>query len=58
MLSGEAIGKAAPRALELRTQDGTFALRGADVEVRRSPTTTGAGSGLTVVKVNAGMRAY
>jgi len=53
MLSGEAIGKAAPRALELRTQDGTFALRGADVEVRRSPATTGAGSGLTVVKVTA-----
>src|SRR5882762_924163 len=36
MLSGEAIGKAATRALELRTQDGTFALRGADVEMRRS----------------------
>src|SRR6266850_64608 len=54
MVSGEAIGKATPRALELRTQDGTFALRGADVEVRRTPATTGAGSGLTVVKVNAG----
>jgi hypothetical protein len=54
MLSGEAIGKAAPRALELRTQDGTFALRGADVEVRRMPATTSAGSSLTVVKVNAG----
>jgi hypothetical protein len=54
MLSGEAIGKAATRALELRTQDGTFALRGADVEVRRSQATGGTGSGLTVVKVNAG----
>jgi hypothetical protein len=54
ILSGEAIGKAATRALELRTQDGTFALRGADVEVRRSQATTGAGSSLTVVKVNAG----
>jgi hypothetical protein len=54
MLSGEAIGKAATRALELRTQDGTFALRGADIEARSSQGTAGAGSGLTVVKVNAG----
>jgi hypothetical protein len=54
MVSGEAIGKAATRALELRTQDGTFALRGADIEVRRLQATAGAASGLTVVKVNAG----
>jgi hypothetical protein len=51
MVGGEAIGKGSARALELRTPDGTFALHGPDIEVRRSQAT---GPGLTVVKVNAG----
>jgi len=52
MVGGEAIGKAATRALELRTPDGTFALRSPDVEMRRSQAV--GGPSLTVVKVNAG----
>jgi len=52
MVGGEAIGKAATRALELRTPDGTFALRGPDIEMRTSQVT--GRPGLTVVKVNAG----
>src|SRR6267378_6743073 len=52
MVGGEAIGKAATRALELRTPDGTFVLRSPDVEMRRSQAV--GGPSLTVVKVNAG----
>ena len=51
MIAGEAMGKTATRALELRTADGTFALKGADVEVKKLAT---AGSNLTFMKVNNG----
>jgi hypothetical protein len=47
VIDGDAIGKINTRELELRTGDGTFALKGADVEVK-------AGSDLTIMKVNAG----
>jgi hypothetical protein len=53
MIGGEAIGKVATRALELRTADGTFALKGADVEVKKLGTQV-AGSNLTYLKVNNG----
>jgi hypothetical protein len=51
MIAGDAMGKTATRALELRTADGTFALKGADVEVKKLGTTA---SNLTFVKVNNG----
>jgi hypothetical protein len=51
MIAGDAMGKTATRALELRTADGTFALKGADVEVKKLAT---AGSNLTFMKVNNG----
>jgi len=51
MIGGEALGKVATRALELRTSDGTFSLKGADVEVKKGA--SGA-SNLTFMKVNNG----
>jgi hypothetical protein len=55
MLGGEALGKAATRGVELRTFDGIFALRNADIEVRTPPPLAGGiDASLTVVKLNAG----
>ena len=50
----EAIGKPEKRAVELRTPDGTFALRGADIEAERQPLATATDASFTVVKLNAG----
>src|SRR5262249_34764517 len=47
---GAAIGKTNGRPIDLRTPDGTLALRGADVELKK----TGAGPSTTIMKVNAG----
>jgi len=55
MLGGEALGKAATRGVELRTFDGIFALRNADIEVKTPPPLAGGtDASLTVVKLNAG----
>jgi len=54
MLSGEALGRPEKREVELRTADGVFALRGADIELRKSPVSATSGSGLTIVNLNAG----
>jgi hypothetical protein len=54
MLSGEALGGPEKREVELRTIDGVFALRGADIELRTPPVSASGGSGLTVVNLNAG----
>ena len=55
MVGGEALGKAATRGVELRTFDGIFALRNADIEVRTPPPLAGGSdASLTVVKLNAG----
>jgi len=55
MLGGEALGKAATRGVELRTFDGIFALRNADIEVKTPPPLAeGIDASLTVVKLNAG----
>jgi hypothetical protein len=54
MLDGETVGKATTRTLELKTTDGSFALRGADIEVKTPvPGATG-DSNLTFVKLNVG----
>jgi hypothetical protein len=53
IVAGEAIGKLATRALELRTSDGTFTLRNVDIEVKK-PDTAATGSSLTYMKLNAG----
>jgi hypothetical protein len=50
MIGGDAMGKIATRLLELRTSDGTFSLKGADVEVKKLGTTIAP----TLMKVNAG----
>jgi len=52
-LSGEALGKPAGKGLELRTVDGIFAVKGADVEAKRLDA-AGGGQALTYVKPNAG----
>ena len=52
VIGGEAFGKAVTQPIELRTSDGTFVLRSADVEMKKSvagPTPT-----RTLVKLNAG----
>jgi len=55
MVGGEALGKAATRGVELRTFDGIFALRNADIEVKTPPPLAGGSDAtLTVVKLNAG----
>ena len=55
MVGGEALGKASTRGVELRTFDGIFALRNADIEVRTPPPLAGGtDASLTVVKLNAG----
>src|SRR6267143_2166726 len=55
MVGGEALGKAATRGVELRTFDGIFALRNADIEVKTPPPLAGGSdASLTVVKLNAG----
>jgi hypothetical protein len=54
MLDGTAIGKATTRALELRTTDGRFALKGADIEVKTPPRSASGASSLTFVKLNVG----
>jgi hypothetical protein len=55
MVGGEALGKAATRGVELRTFDGIFALRNADIEVKTSPPLAGGtDASFTVVKLNAG----
>ena len=55
MVGGEALGKAATRGVELRTFDGIFALRNADIEVKTPPPLAGGtDASLTVVKLNAG----
>jgi hypothetical protein len=53
IVAGEAIGKLTTRALELRTSDGAFALRNADIEVKK-PDTASTGPSLTYMKLNAG----
>jgi hypothetical protein len=53
MIGGEAIGKPMTRPVELHTADGSFALRNADVEVKKSGTPN-TPSALTMMKVNAG----
>jgi len=53
MLDGTAIGKATTRALELRTTDGRFGLKGADIEVKAPPRGRGTDSS-TFVKLNVG----
>jgi hypothetical protein len=53
MIGGDALGKAATRALELRTADGTFALKGADVEVKKVGGVV-SGANPTFMKVNNG----
>jgi hypothetical protein len=47
MIGGEAIGKPMTRPVELHTADGSFALRNADIEVKKSGTEL-------LMKVNAG----
>src|SRR5712664_1446947 len=47
MLDGVTIGKPVNRTLELRTTDGRFALRGADIEVKAPPRGTSGGASLT-----------
>jgi hypothetical protein len=54
MLDGVTIGKPVNRTLELRTTDGRFALRGADIEVKAPPRGTSGGASLTFVKLNVG----
>jgi hypothetical protein len=54
VVGGEAIGKPEKRAVELRTPDGAFALRGADIEAKRQPLATATDASFTVVKLNAG----
>jgi hypothetical protein len=55
MVGGEALGKAATRGVELRTFDGIFALRNADIEVKTPPPLAGGtDASLTIVKLNAG----
>jgi len=54
MLSGEALGGPEKRGVELRTVDGVFALRGADIELRKAAVSASSGSGLTIVNLNAG----
>ena len=55
MVGGEALGKAATRGVELRTFDGIFALRNADIEVKTPPPLAGGSdASLTLVKLNAG----
>jgi hypothetical protein len=54
MLSGEALGGPEKREVELRTTDGIFALRGADIELRKPPVSASGDSGLTIVNLNAG----
>jgi len=54
MLSGVALGRPEKRELELRTADGVFALRGADIELRKPPVSATSGPGLTIVNLNAG----
>jgi hypothetical protein len=54
MLDGATIGKPGPRTLELRTTDGNFALKGADVEVKTPPRSASGASSLTFVKLNVG----
>lgn len=53
MIAGEALGKVEKRTLELRTADGTFNLKGADIEVKKVGSAV-AGSNLTYMKVNNG----
>lgn len=52
-VSGEAVGKPAAKPIELRTTDGIFAIRNADVEAKKLDNVAGA-PGLTYVKPNAG----
>jgi len=54
MLDGATIGRPGPRTLELRTTDGNFALKGADVEVKTPPRSASGASSLTFVKLNVG----
>jgi hypothetical protein len=54
VLDGETIGKATRRAFELRTSDGAFALRSADIEVRAPTPGSGSDTRVTAVKLNGG----
>jgi hypothetical protein len=54
VVGGEAIGKPEKRAVELQTPDGTFALRGADIEAKRQPLANANDASFTIVKLNAG----
>lgn len=53
VVGGEALGKPNAQPVELRTGDGSFALQGADIEVRK-PRASNAMPALTYMKVNAG----
>jgi hypothetical protein len=53
MVGGDAFGRPGARPIELRTADGNFTLRGADVEVKKTNATGGA-QNLTYMKLNAG----
>jgi hypothetical protein len=53
MVAGEALGKIEKRNLELRTADGTFNVKGADIEAKKVGSAV-AGSNLTYMKVNNG----
>jgi hypothetical protein len=54
MLDGVTIGKPVNRTLELRTTDGRFALRGADIEMKAPPRGASGGASFTFVKLNVG----
>jgi len=54
LVDGEAIGRPATRPVELRTAEGNFVLRNADIEVKALPKSGDATPALTLVKLNIG----
>jgi len=54
LVDGEAIGRPATRPVELRTAEGNFVLRNADIEVKALPKTGDVTPALTLVKLNIG----
>jgi hypothetical protein len=54
VVGGEAIGRTATRPLELRTSEGSLALRSVDIEVKKLPKAGDASPATTLVKLNLG----
>lgn len=54
VVGGEAIGRSATRALELRTSEGNLVLRSVDIEVKKLPKAGDAVPATTLVKLNLG----